>query len=65
MRREPGVELQDAEPESLAAEVGAAEPGIHLLWHAEVRSLVLDVSEVLLRVAAHDQILVRAAIQET
>src|SRR3954447_5958259 len=44
---------EQAQPERLAADRSPREPRLHLLGHAELRRLVLDLPEVLLRITAH------------
>src|SRR5439155_26575109 len=59
--RHPEVrcQLQQAQTERLAAERRTSEASVHLLRHAEVRRLILDVPEVRLRVSSHDTSLTR------
>src|SRR5947207_2405593 len=53
--RHPEVrcQLQQAQAERLAPERRTRAASIHLLWHAELRRLVLDLSQALLRVSSH------------
>src|SRR6266540_6088262 len=50
---EAGRELHQAQAERLAAERPTGEASLELCRHPEVRCLVLDLPEVLLRIAAH------------
>ena len=50
---EVGRELEEAQAEGLAPERRPGEAGVKLSRHAEFRRLVLDVTKILLRIAAH------------
>src|SRR5205823_6066575 len=62
---EPGRERDQAQAERLAADGRPGEAGLELRRHAELRRLVLHLTEVLLRVSADGSILIAPAASQT